>query len=253
MTPSDPRDATITTQPSVMLRDPPKNVPWSLDENDILLKRVSENTDSRGRPRWAYVAKGLPGRTAQEARCRYRRITDAQVRKARGERFRNICHACGQPRRGHVCPGIRVSAQAREETRVKFQEPEWELGALTAEAAASVSEDEPSQAPADDEISPAEEADDASDSEEEYPSLPVDCQAISKAPSVMPFPSDSLNDLVSGWWNATGNPLKRFNSMGAYIDAFYDHQDELKDADAGPLLANDLLGFSALEQPLEVC
>ena len=133
---------------------------------------------------------------------------------------------------------------------MKFQEPEWELGALTAEAAASVSEDEPSQAPADDEVSPAEEADDASDSEEEYPSLPVDCRGITKAPSVMPFPSDSLNDLVTGFWNAAGNPLKRFNSMGAYIDAFYD-QGELKDADAG-LLANDLLGLPALE-PLEVC
>ena len=84
---------------------PAKNIPWTLHENSILIERVTQNTDSRGRPNWAYVAKGLPGRSPQEARCRYRRITDAKVRRERGESFRNVCHTCGLPRRGHVCPG----------------------------------------------------------------------------------------------------------------------------------------------------
>ena len=90
---------------------PPKNVPWTYDENCVLLMRVREYVDSRGRPKWAQVAKGLPGRTAQEARCRYRRVSDAETRRKRGESFRNKCHTCGQTRRGHVCPGITVASR----------------------------------------------------------------------------------------------------------------------------------------------
>ena len=88
-----------------------KNVPWDLEENAILLRRVKEQTDSRGRIRsWAHVAKGLPGPTPAEARCRYRRITDAQARRERGERFHTKCRVCGQSRRGHVCGAVRGKA-----------------------------------------------------------------------------------------------------------------------------------------------
>ena len=90
----------------------PKNIPWTYDENEILLVRVRDCTDSRGRPKWAQVAKGLPGRTPQEARCRYRRISDAKTRLKQGEKFRNKCHTCGQPRRGHICPGATAAVVA---------------------------------------------------------------------------------------------------------------------------------------------
>tara|TARA_B100000787_G_scaffold159223_1_gene137175 strand:+ start:2817 stop:3494 length:678 start_codon:yes stop_codon:yes gene_type:complete len=90
---------------------PAKNVPWTYPENCILLGRVHDNLDSRGRPKWAAVSKGLPGRTAQESRCRYRRICDAETRRKRGESFRNKCHTCGQLRRGHVCPGVTVASR----------------------------------------------------------------------------------------------------------------------------------------------
>ena len=104
-------EADTTDRPPSASHAPPKNVPWTFDENDILLLRVKDNVDSRGRPKWAAVAKGLPGRTAQEARCRYRRISDAETRRKRGESFRNKCHTCGQLRRGHVCPGVTVASR----------------------------------------------------------------------------------------------------------------------------------------------
>ena len=104
-------EADTTCRPPSASHAPPKNVPWTFDENDILLLRVKDNVDSRGRPKWAAVAKGLPGRTAQEARCRYRRISDAETRRKRGESFRNKCHTCGQLRRGHVCPGVTVASR----------------------------------------------------------------------------------------------------------------------------------------------
>lgn len=87
----------------------PRNDPWNFQENNTLFSLVKENLDSRGRPKWQLVANGLPGRTAQQARCRWRRIEDARHRKSRGEKFRNKCHVCGQLRRGHNCPGHMAS------------------------------------------------------------------------------------------------------------------------------------------------
>lgn len=96
-------------------------VSWTLEENEALLRLVTEEVDDRGRPRWAMVAKGLPGRTAQEARCRWRRISDAQNRRERGDKtcFRNKCHACGQFRRGHVCTAMSDAKQRQVATLVK--------------------------------------------------------------------------------------------------------------------------------------
>jgi hypothetical protein len=89
-----------------------KNKPWTYDENETLLMLVRDPTlaDRRGRPKWAQVAKGLPGRSAQEARCRWRRISDAETRRKRGETFHNRCRTCGQLRRGHICPGAPPAA-----------------------------------------------------------------------------------------------------------------------------------------------
>ena len=92
----------------------PKNEPWTYEENEILLVRMRDShcLDSRGRPKWDLVAEGLPGRTAQEARCRWRRMNDAKKRRKGGETFRNKCSTCGQPRRGHICPGVNSAALA---------------------------------------------------------------------------------------------------------------------------------------------
>ena len=92
----------------------PKNEPWTYEENEILLVRMRDShcLDSRGRPKWAQVAKGLPGRTPQEARCRWRRMNDAKKRRKGGETFRNKCSTCGLSRRGHICPGVNSAAVA---------------------------------------------------------------------------------------------------------------------------------------------
>ena len=94
-------------------------MPWSLDENETLLARVAlrECQDKQGRPRWSQVAEGLPGRTPQEARCRWRRIRDA-----RKMGLRNRCRTCGQLRRGHICPGVITSDAAAAHQLVALHE-----------------------------------------------------------------------------------------------------------------------------------
>jgi len=220
-----------------------KNIPWSLAENGILLERVKENCDSRGRPRWAYVAKGLPGRTAQEARCRYRRITDARVRRERGERFRNKCHACGQPRRGHVCPGVKSTRDAASSQDIDddfdedFGEEEDELGgpsdALPVDPEAAdalglgplapvlatagilgektkaskpkkkVTIASPPSLPSAAEGA-ASESEEDKEEEEEYPALP-DMVPIQRTPSLAQFPlmDDDLSAWLQNAWNAS--------------------------------------------------
>jgi len=210
-----------------------KNVPWTLDENSILLERVTENLDSRGRPRWAYVAKGLPGRTAQEARCRYRRISDAQARRNRGERFRNKCHTCGLPRRGHVCKGAPVIGSRPPVMAVR--RPDGEAGGagedLGSEASTRVGEMPPAES-AEHVPTPEPPPEVGSDYEDDdaYPALPL---PIQKAPSLNSTPSLQLGlELseadVSSWLNnvwstsGVGEQLRRLGSMSGYIDAFYD-------------------------------
>ena len=47
---------------------------WTAAENDLLRSLVATTTDSKGRPMWTTIIKHLPGRSAQEARCRWSRI-----------------------------------------------------------------------------------------------------------------------------------------------------------------------------------
>lgn len=101
----------------------PRNHPWEFQENNTLFSLVKENIDSRGRPKWGAVAKGLPGRTAQQARCRWRRIEDARSRRSRGEKFRNICQVCGELRRGHNCPGVISSALLKRNSQISNPSP----------------------------------------------------------------------------------------------------------------------------------
>jgi hypothetical protein len=74
-------------------------VPWGYAENMALQRLTRQCVDARGRPKWDAVSRGLPGRSAQEARCRYRRITDSRPGV-------NRCKVCHQIRRGHICPGV---------------------------------------------------------------------------------------------------------------------------------------------------
>jgi len=248
-------DSDTPNNPPSSSTAPPKNVPWTYDENDILLMRVRDYVDSRGRPKWAAVAKGLPGRTAQEARCRYRRISDAETRRKRGESFRNKCHTCGQLRRGHVCPGVTVASRdaklaAARAPEVQRSTPEQATEAVATpqhleikvkeEAPGAV--EEPKCAPCAEPVAQKLEvevsfeklevsAGDLEDSKtadevEAFPALPNAMQS----PSVM-----SADNSVKEWLtkfegagpSSLDTDLKRLPSMNSYIESFFNTEEDL--------------------------
>ena len=47
---------------------------WTAVETELLRELVMEHTDATGYPRWQQIAQGLPGRSAQESRCRWQRV-----------------------------------------------------------------------------------------------------------------------------------------------------------------------------------
>ncbi|KAL1512072.1 hypothetical protein AB1Y20_005345 [Prymnesium parvum] len=54
-------------------------------------------------PRWSLIAANFPGRTVSSVRNRYIRLhAGARIRDA-GHITKNRCHACGKPKRGHIC------------------------------------------------------------------------------------------------------------------------------------------------------
>ena len=59
---------------------------WTAAETELLRELVEEHTDAGGYPRWANIAQGLPGRNAQESRCRWQRVrnSDRQSSAKRG-------------------------------------------------------------------------------------------------------------------------------------------------------------------------
>ena len=171
---------------------------------------------------------GFSGRTAQEARCRYRRITDAQVRRQRGETFRNKCHTCGQPRRGHVCPGAPSITGPRIFDRpIKCEPVVNPVVEMPPPPPQPPKKARPAPAPSPDfEEAPDFEAPAVSDYEDEddYPALPL---SIMRNPSLMTCsPDKTLHDLaprVYQAWNSSGvgENLRRLPSIGGEIGAFY--------------------------------
>lgn len=241
----------IVSNPSSSSANPPKNVPWTYDENDILLMRVQEYIDSRGRPRWAQVAKGLPGRTAQEARCRYRRISDAELRRKRGESFRNKCHTCGQLRRGHVCPGVTVesralklaAAQATEVQKTALADPVTEGTSLPDTLIL-----EPLRAVPHEELQEEKQLEDnfeklevsvgdigSFEGVEEADSFPALPNSIQRSPSIEP-----LNEWLSKLQGpgpaappSLAGQLQRMPSMTNYIEAFFNAEAFLGEMPGG--------------------
>lgn len=163
------------------------NAPWSFEENVTLLKRVKAKVDSLGRPKWADVAEGLPNRSAQEARCRYRRIIDAERRRLRGERFRNVCHKCGQLRRGHVCTGPTTTKLIDHKVVVDEVSPPLTINRQRVS-------DPPSAELLDNVVC-----------DEGYPSLPFECQSVPDPPSV--------KDLEVALWNARISTTLSFKAI----------------------------------------
>ena len=231
---------------------PPKNVPWTYDENGVLLMRVHEYVDSRGRPRWAQVAKGLPGRTAQEARCRYRRISDAETRRKRGESFRNKCHTCGQTRRGHVCPGVTIASRDAKLAAARPPEPQRPVPEQAAKVLAFDKLPEvavKSEAIVEDQWVEEElEEKLEANSEEEKPEVsagePLETADETKAIAALPSLQRpiSMNNSQSEWYSDSDSDtsdvqLKRLPSVSAYIESFFNTSDEGLVADIGRLAA----------------
>ena len=71
-------------------------------------------------PKWSKIVQRLPNRTVSSVRNRWQRIEKGRKLRAAGMESKNRCHACGQPKRGHVCwaklqggPKVRVPRGAR--------------------------------------------------------------------------------------------------------------------------------------------
>lgn len=71
---------------------------WTPEEDQIILEVVS-----REGPKWTRVLQRLPGRTIPSIRNRWQRMENGRKMRESGIESKNRCHACGLPRRGHVC------------------------------------------------------------------------------------------------------------------------------------------------------
>ena len=71
---------------------------WSPEEDGIILDMV--RTDG---PKWSKIVQMLPGRTVSSVRNRWQRIEKGRKLREKGIVSKNRCHACGEPKRGHVC------------------------------------------------------------------------------------------------------------------------------------------------------
>lgn len=71
---------------------------WAPEEDQIILDMVQ----SEG-PKWSKIVQMLPGRTVSSVRNRWQRIEKGRKLREMGVESKNRCHACGEPKRGHVC------------------------------------------------------------------------------------------------------------------------------------------------------
>lgn len=81
---------------------------WDPEEDEVILNLVNEFG-----PKWAIIVKHLPGRTVSSVRNRYQRIQKGVKLRESGVHIKNKCHACGEPKRGHICKArARISGLA---------------------------------------------------------------------------------------------------------------------------------------------
>lgn len=74
---------------------------WSPKEDVLILKLTSDVGN-----KWVDIVKDLPGRTVSSVRNRYQRIQKGLKIREEGGRAKNMCHACGQLKLGHICSAI---------------------------------------------------------------------------------------------------------------------------------------------------
>jgi hypothetical protein len=71
---------------------------WSPEEDLIIIDSVKLHGHQ-----WRLIVKELPGRSVSSTRNRFNRIEKGRQMKESGLRGRNLCHACWQPKKGHIC------------------------------------------------------------------------------------------------------------------------------------------------------
>ena len=71
---------------------------WDPEEDEVIMSMVDELG-----PKWAIIVRHLPGRTVSSVRNRYQRIQKGIKLRESGVHIKNKCHACGEPKRGHIC------------------------------------------------------------------------------------------------------------------------------------------------------
>jgi len=72
--------------------------PWAPEEDHIILALHAADG-----PKWSVIVQSLPGRTISSVRNRWQRLEKGRKMREQGLETRNRCHACGQPKRGHIC------------------------------------------------------------------------------------------------------------------------------------------------------
>uniref|UniRef100_A0A7S0NXK3 Myb-like domain-containing protein n=1 Tax=Calcidiscus leptoporus TaxID=127549 RepID=A0A7S0NXK3_9EUKA len=71
---------------------------WAPEEDQVILEMHALEG-----PKWSKIVQRLPNRTVSSIRNRWQRIEQGRRLREAGTHTRNRCHACGLPKRGHVC------------------------------------------------------------------------------------------------------------------------------------------------------
>lgn len=73
--------------------------PWEPADDTLLLSAVQQEGTQWKR----LVEECFPDRTVSSVRNRYQRLESGRKARDAGLSSRNLCHACGEPRKGHSC------------------------------------------------------------------------------------------------------------------------------------------------------
>ena len=71
---------------------------WTTEEDHIIIDGVHLHGHQ-----WRMIVQELSGRSVSSTRNRFNRIEKGRKMRESGTRGRNMCHACWQPKKGHIC------------------------------------------------------------------------------------------------------------------------------------------------------
>ena len=86
---------------------------WSNEEDHVIIGGVQLHGHQ-----WRIIVQDLPGRSVSSTRNRFNRIEKGRMMREAGTRGRNMCHACWQPKKGHVCTKLDGGPHVITQTRV---------------------------------------------------------------------------------------------------------------------------------------